>query len=88
MRTSIKKSFKVMLIFRGINSVKQTRPVFEDLLWNVHTKLDGLLLPAGDLVEDVLPGGGSAVAADVVSFGEGLTILLRHLPELAFTRNE
>ena len=59
-----------------------------DLLWNIHTELDSLLLSAGNLVKDVLPGGGSAVAADVVSVGEGLTILLRHLPELAFTRNE
>ena len=59
-----------------------------DLLWNVHTELDSLLLSAGDLVQDVLPGGGPAVATDVVSVGEGLTVLLRHLPELAFPRNE
>ena len=59
-----------------------------DLLWNVHTELDSLLLSAGDLVKYVLPGGGPAVATDVVSVGEGLTVLLRHFPELAFPRNE
>ena len=59
-----------------------------DLLWNIHTELDSLLLSAGNLVKDVLPGGGSAVATHVISVREGLAVLLRHFPELAFPRNE
>ena len=62
--------------------------VLSELLWNVHAELDGLMLPAGNLVEDVLPGSGLAVPADVVRVGEGLAVLLGHLTKLALPGNE
>ena len=57
-------------------------------LWDVLTELDCLLLPAHDLVEDVVPGRGLAHGAAVVRVGEGLAVLLRHLSEVALAGRE
>ena len=61
---------------------KQDR-ICDVLLWDVLAELDCLLLPAHDLVEDVVPGRGLAHGAAVVRVGEGLAVLLGHLPEVA-----
>ena len=58
------------------------------LLWDVLAELDCLLLPAHDLVEDVVTGRGLAHGAAVVRVGEGLAVLLRHLPEVALAGHE